>query len=154
MKCRCIDKECHSVTEAVDLIERYEALLEESSDRKRGNVRQVMETNNPLLAENNNDNSANGALIRQLFDRIEKLEHGSGQAKRTYFNCNTPDHLYKNCPNNRDQTSNDRQLVQKNPWQRNPTPTSYSGHDQRQNRTQQNQGNENPSARQAGVRRN
>jgi hypothetical protein len=27
MKCRCIDKECHSVTEAVDLVERYEALL-------------------------------------------------------------------------------------------------------------------------------
>ena len=81
MKCRCIDKECHSVTEAVDLIERYEALLGESSDRKRGNVRQVMETRNPLLAGNNNDNSANGALIRQLFDRIKKLEHGSGQAK-------------------------------------------------------------------------
>ena len=40
-----------------------------------------METKNPLLAENNNDNSANGALIRQLFDRIKKLEHGSGQAK-------------------------------------------------------------------------
>ena len=76
MKCRCIDKECHSVTEAVDLIERYEALLGESSDRKRGNGRQVMETKKPLLAENNNDNSANGALIRQLFDRIEKLEHG------------------------------------------------------------------------------
>ena len=50
-KFRCIDKECHSVTEAVDLIERYEALLGESSDRKRGNVRQVMETKNPLLAE-------------------------------------------------------------------------------------------------------
>jgi hypothetical protein len=90
MKCRCIDKECHSVTEAVDLIERYEALLGESSDRKRGNVRQVMETKNPLLGENNNDNSANGALIRQLFDRIEKLEHGSGQAKRACFNCNSP----------------------------------------------------------------
>lgn len=154
MKCRCIDKECHSVTEAVDLIERYEALLGESSDRKRGNVRQVMETRNPLLAGNNNDNSANGALIRQLFDRIEKLEHGSGQAKRTCFNCNSPDHFYRNCPNNRDQTSYDRQFVQKRPWQRNPTPTSYSGHDQRQNRTQQNQGNENPSARQAGARRN
>ena len=70
MKCRCIDKECHSVTEAVDLIERYEALLGESSHRKRGNVRQVVETKNPLLGENNNDNSANGALIRQLFDRL------------------------------------------------------------------------------------
>jgi hypothetical protein len=76
MKCHCIDKECHSVTEAVDLIERYEALLGESSDRKRGNGRQVMETKKPLLEENNNDNSANGALIRQLFDRIEKLGHG------------------------------------------------------------------------------
>ena len=93
-------------------------------------------------------------MIRQLFDRIEKLEHGSGQAKRTCFNCNSPDHFYRNCPNNRDQTGYDRQFVQKKPWQRNPTPTSYSGHDQRQNRTQQNQGNENPSAGQAGARRN
>jgi hypothetical protein len=33
MSCRCTDKECHSVTEAVDLIERHEALLGESSDR-------------------------------------------------------------------------------------------------------------------------
>lgn len=154
MKCRCIDKECHSVTAAVDLIERYEALLGESSDRKRGNVKQVMETKSPLLAENNNDHSANGVLIRQLFDRIEKLEHSSMQAKRTCFNCNSPDHFYRNCPNNRNQTSYDRQLVQKKPWQRNPTPTNYSGHDQRQNRTQQNQGNENPSARQVGARPN
>ena len=36
MKCRCIDKECHSVAAAVDLIERYEALLGESSDKKKG----------------------------------------------------------------------------------------------------------------------
>jgi hypothetical protein len=42
-----------------------------------------METKIPLLGENNNDNSATGALIRQLFDRIEKLEHGSGPVELT-----------------------------------------------------------------------
>jgi hypothetical protein len=71
------------------ILERYEALLGESSDRKRGNVRQVMETKNPLLAENNNDNSANGALIRQLFPviRTVPIEVVGGIAIKTCSFC-------------------------------------------------------------------
>jgi hypothetical protein len=29
MKCRCIDKECQTIAEAVDVIERYESIVEE-----------------------------------------------------------------------------------------------------------------------------
>ncbi|VDI33836.1 Hypothetical predicted protein [Mytilus galloprovincialis] len=34
MKCRCVDRECKTVADAVDIIERYEALLGESSQKK------------------------------------------------------------------------------------------------------------------------
>ncbi|VDH90169.1 Hypothetical predicted protein [Mytilus galloprovincialis] len=35
MKCRCVDRECKTVADAVDIIERYEALLGESSDKRK-----------------------------------------------------------------------------------------------------------------------
>ncbi|CAC5389914.1 unnamed protein product [Mytilus coruscus] len=41
MKCRCVDRECKTVADAVDIIERYEALLGESSDQKKTSVRSV-----------------------------------------------------------------------------------------------------------------
>ena len=35
MKCHCIDRDCRTVAEAVDIIERYEAIMGDYSDRKK-----------------------------------------------------------------------------------------------------------------------
>ena len=35
MKCRCIEKDCRTVSKAVDVIERYEAIMGDYSDRKK-----------------------------------------------------------------------------------------------------------------------
>ena len=154
MKCRCIDKECRTVTEAVDLIERYEALLGENNDKKRGNIRQVAENKkypSPTVRfENPTNNPSNDEIVKQLTDRVQKLEQGQGYSKRVCYNCNSPDHFYRNCPLNRKQTGQNQNMVQNQNWQRN---TPYYQR-QTNNGPRQNQGNENPSAQQAGARRN
>ena len=40
MRCRCMDRDCKTLTEAVDVVERYEAILTENTDKnKRSSVR-------------------------------------------------------------------------------------------------------------------
>ena len=41
MKCRCIDKNCTTVSEAVDVIERYEAIMGDNLDHKKSNMRAI-----------------------------------------------------------------------------------------------------------------
>lgn len=35
MKCRCIDRNCSTIAQAVDIIERYESILGDGAERKR-----------------------------------------------------------------------------------------------------------------------
>lgn len=150
MKCRCIDKECRNVSEAVDLIERYEALLGETGEsRRKMNVRQVTgadsspKTTIPNQTSTDQDTSN---LIHQLLNRIEKLERGPQTSKSfNCFNCNSPDHLFRNCPRNR------RKIDQ------NPMSGASNGYNQHRNPNNQGnyrynqrvQGNGKPSAYQA-----
>ncbi|VDI77193.1 Hypothetical predicted protein [Mytilus galloprovincialis] len=41
MKCRCIDKECHTIADAVDVIERYESILGDQDKKKSTMIRAV-----------------------------------------------------------------------------------------------------------------
>ena len=102
MKCRCVDRECRTVAEAVDVIERYEALLGESSEKKKNNVRVVTNENSafkrqtPHNFSNHYQNSFQSRpqvsdsdrTIKQLIDRIDKLENRS--AVRENRQGNTP----------------------------------------------------------------
>ncbi|VDI31310.1 Hypothetical predicted protein [Mytilus galloprovincialis] len=87
MKCRCVDRECKTVADAVDIIERYEALLGESSQKKTS-VRSVSYENcseNKLDMEWQNNGDPNVRLISQqpnndrtiqmLLSRMDKLEN-------------------------------------------------------------------------------
>ncbi|VDI71333.1 Hypothetical predicted protein [Mytilus galloprovincialis] len=87
MKCRCVDRECKTVADAVDIIERYEALLGESSQKKTS-VRSVSYENcseNELDMEWQNNGDQNVRLISQqpnndrtiqmLLSRMDKLEN-------------------------------------------------------------------------------
>lgn len=147
MKCRCIDKECRNVSEAVDLIERYEALLGDPNDRKKGNIRQIGQMReNPERTSNAappTNHSTDDSIIRQLMDRIERLEKPSQRNTRSCFSCNSPDHFYRDCPTNKRRTDQNRQFNQGYKGQR-----YYTGN-QTSQKQQQLQGNGNPSAYQA-----
>ena len=88
MKCRCVDRECKTVGDAVDIIERYEALLGESSDKKKTSVCSVsyencIENKADMEWQNNVDPNVrlvsqqpnNDKTIQMLISRIDKLEN-------------------------------------------------------------------------------
>ena len=50
MRCRIMDRDCISISEAVDVVERYEELLNENTDRKRAITRA---TDNRAFDDNN-----------------------------------------------------------------------------------------------------
>ena len=50
MRCRIMDRDCTSISEAVDVVERYEELLSENTDRKRAITRA---TDNHFFDDNN-----------------------------------------------------------------------------------------------------
>ncbi|KAK3605979.1 hypothetical protein CHS0354_019658 [Potamilus streckersoni] len=116
MKCRCIDKNCETVADAVDVVERYEAILGDEYDKKKANVRAV--GSNETEHQGSNDNGRIGAMLQRIEKRLELLEKGStplknvkdwrnqiqnrhaprNEKRRTCFVCNSPDHFFRNCP--------------------------------------------------------
>ena len=118
MKCRCIDRDCTSVSEAVDVIERYEAIMGDNSDRKKSNMRTI--DSSPVRRESHQQSKLESTLerIEARLDRLEKhaqfnpkpapqqqtypKQSGGGQkpTKRTCFTCSSPHHMYRNCPYN------------------------------------------------------
>lgn len=106
MKCRCIDKECDTVSDAIQVIERYEGILGvDSQEKKKAPVRHMSEYHN-----------SSDPALEQLTARIMKLEETSKQPSqqtvpqspntgfaengrpRSCFVCNDPGHFYRNCP--------------------------------------------------------
>ncbi|CAG2228453.1 unnamed protein product [Mytilus edulis] len=107
MKCRCIDKECATISDAVQVIERYEAILGEPpvTEKKKTAVRQI----------STDDDQDYG--FDQLNARVAKLEQTSyntptatsqtmyksnapsqGKFERKCFICESPRHIIKDCP--------------------------------------------------------
>ena len=133
MKCRCMDHDCQSIHQAVEVIERYEAILGEAGqDRKKISLRSL-ETDYKTEDQNNEPSVA--GILRKLDSRLEKLEslshaqqitareiienqrrkpnHGNTN-KRCCFFCSSPDHLVKNCPEITRQGSKPRYQGQSN----------------------------------------
>lgn len=121
VKYQCTSHECRTVTYAVEIIERYEAILGDSTEKKRASVRAITEK----VAEKDNDPteiSLDKDDIKTLAKRIEELEsrsrteqHPANKNSRPRFNtktnssttqrrelrcylCNSPDHLCRRCP--------------------------------------------------------
>lgn len=109
MKCRCIDKECTTVSDAIEVIERYEAILGDSQDKKKTPVRQVSNVGTSV------ENDIREPDYQQLTARIAKLEATSTkpyqqgqqtrntpiqkfQRTRNCYICDSPDHYFRNCP--------------------------------------------------------
>ena len=107
----------------MQVVERYEAILGEGTEKKKGNVRAInnMPSNpQPYHNRSNNGPKSNDraqpsatteAILKQVLDRLEKLEgvttstatKESYQPKPYYrrsacFVCQSPEHFLKDCP--------------------------------------------------------
>ena len=111
MKCRCIDRECQTVAQAVEIIERYEAIMGDQG--RKSTVRGVFSHCDPERNLNNQQTEIDRTLeksIRLLTERLERLENtrfsrqGQNQSSnrntgnKTCFICSAPDHFFRNCP--------------------------------------------------------
>ena len=95
MKCRCIDRDCKTVSDAVEIIERYEGILGDQT-LKKPNVRAVaIET-----AARSKENEIQ-KMLKELIERMERLEKNQHQNDKTCFLCKRPGHFIKNCPRNK-----------------------------------------------------
>ncbi|CAC5404805.1 unnamed protein product [Mytilus coruscus] len=114
MKCRCIDKECQTIADAVDVIERYESILGDV-DKKKSTIRAV-ESKDIAGHMSEKDYQSN---LQALQDRIAKLEqgHGNRDTKRAYtgrrYSCNSPDHFMRNCPHKNNQRARENSRATK-----------------------------------------
>ena len=150
MKCRCIDRDCRTVEDAVQVVERYESILGEGNEKKKSSIRAI---NNPADSNpsqsihypplNNKSQSNNKSypsntteiVLKQVLERLEKLEDGnSSKVQRnsnnnnpkpyyrrgTCFVCQSPDHflrdfpIYKKCQSEM-QSSNEAVSENENP---------------------------------------
>ena len=102
MQCRCIDNGCRTITDAVNVIERYEAVLGTHSTF----VRALSEE-----SSTNSDTDMRKCLqrIESRLDRLEKVcprgppfqnsRHKKPQSPGC-FGCKANDHYWRDCPNN------------------------------------------------------
>ena len=125
VKYQCTNQDCKSVTDAVEIVERYEAILGDGTEKKKSAVRMTTENSQNDKADVKNK-AENGILqdnLQDLTRRIAELEnqkkfHSSKQtdvrvgSRPNYrqtiakpgrrdvrcFLCEEPGHVCKNCP--------------------------------------------------------
>ena len=122
MKCHCVDTTCLTVTEAVSVVEKYECIL----GSQNGTVRALesMPTNKTSedLVE----------VVKRLEDKVDRLEKKYENKNRmrndknnhTCFGCNSPNHLWRNCPKNARINHNANNFSSRN-GSRNPPMTKH-----------------------------
>ena len=146
MKCRCMNYDCQSIHQAIEVIERYEAILGEAGqDHKKSSLRSI-----DIETEDQNNDPCVAGILRKLDSRLEKLvslslaqqitgrentenqrrKAGYGNMnKRFCFFCSSPDHLVKNCPEITRQGSKQRYQGQSNgALQGNSVPQNSAWH--------------------------
>ena len=139
MKYRCIAAQCRTITEAVQLIETYEGIVG-VDEKKKSTMRKVETSKKPKqdnkksnLQENNSNTDK--VLLEQIMQRLDRIEEkqesrrtyaqgrerrfNNQQGRRLCFTCNSPDHLYRDCPLNLEQ----KQEAQSNNVQGNGNPS-------------------------------
>ena len=88
MKCRCIDRDCTTVSEAVDVIECYEAIIGDNLDRKKSNMRAIDLF--PVRRNETQQKSKLESTLERIEARIDRLEKHTqitpqiGQPQQTF----------------------------------------------------------------------
>ena len=126
MKCRCIDRDCRTIESAVEIVERYEAILGDGIEKKN-TVRAINDAadsgpsncsrshqNRNNMSKSNDRTQAqdtNEHILNQILDRLEKLEsclqsigardstrHRQPVRRGVCFICKSPQHFLQDCP--------------------------------------------------------
>jgi hypothetical protein len=115
MKCRCIDRDCQTIADAVEVIERYEAVLEDGDKRKP--VRALGSDDKASGETQSRPNASQTEMsetLKVILTRLEKLESGQytksngnpGPRTRACYICQSPDHFMRDCPVRNQQNHN------------------------------------------------
>ena len=73
MKCRCIDRDCQTIEQAVEIVERYEVIL--GNDKRYSfNVRAIYNNDQETQLEPENQTVDIVKQMQNVLDRIERFE--------------------------------------------------------------------------------
>ena len=124
VKYQCTNQGCKTVAEAVEVIERYEAILRDGTDKKRGSVRMTDLTSSTECSGTDKDTILNDRL-NGLTRRVSQLQDNKapnnyrqnnfsqnnfsrpkptgnvqnlGRRDVKCFICDSPNHICRNCP--------------------------------------------------------
>ena len=134
MRCKLMDRDTKSISEAVEVVERYEELMNDGMERRRNVVRSTghEDGNNQSTEATERSDTSLESVVKEMSARLERLEKRGNvpmrdrqwdqRRTRTCFLCNSPDHFQRNCPRNRgrDQRS---QNFRQNPNSGNGNPS-------------------------------
>lgn len=129
LKYRCMDRNCSTIEEAVEIVERCESILG-PDDRKRSTVRNIASSETRNVAANNKTlvESELMSQMHNILNRLEKMEtkiekaslaekddrKRSGRYDRKFtgcFLCSGMDHYAKDCPRRGQKSENYKPLV-------------------------------------------
>ena len=147
LKYKCISKNCTSVTQAVSIIELYEAILGEDSAKNLVRQATAEPDRNPQAKESfsysRDDNNLQG-ILRQLQNCLEMLSRQCNtqtrgdqgprdrNGQRLCYICFSPHHLQRDCPH-REQNRRDQRPFQQpypQPYQQSMEEYMYCGNQQ------------------------
>ncbi|KAH3839340.1 hypothetical protein DPMN_112768 [Dreissena polymorpha] len=112
MRCRLMDKGCRTIGEAVEVVERYEDILERSTMGAGGSLsRGVIENRkgSGYTGESQDVRSLEDiqCSIKRIEQRLDALEANSPKSScnssRSCYTCGARYHLYRSCPRNNNQ---------------------------------------------------
>ncbi|KAK6182040.1 hypothetical protein SNE40_009807 [Patella caerulea] len=99
IKCRCLDRDCRTVSQAVDVIERYETMLGDGMEKKRS-VRMVNTQSGYGQVETRKTDGID-KVLKDVIDRLERIEKRNDDDRRTSVRCsecNRTGHYARHCP--------------------------------------------------------
>ncbi|KAH3798214.1 hypothetical protein DPMN_151808 [Dreissena polymorpha] len=105
MRCRLMDKNCQTISEAVEVVERYEEVLGPPGQGVGAQIRGVTNTSsrersfetNPVHEGTYDQFTSAIKRIEQRFDKLESTMGGSISG-RSCYRCGSTNHFIRECP--------------------------------------------------------